>query len=401
MDPLEVKKQFPALSESIVVYLDSAATTQLPEAVLLAMSAYERGGRGNAGKGLYGFAALATAALADSRQMVADFIGAKIEELIFTKSTTEGLNLLARSLAKNLGPGDEVVLTIFEHHANLLPWRELATERGFTLKFLALDRRGGLDLAAAQDVITPRTKVVAACYVSNVLGTILPVAELASLAHAVGAVMVVDAAQAVGHLPIDVQELACDALVFGGHKMYGPDGIGSMYISPALRSKLGPMLYGGGMVDEVWAEGATYADDYRLFEAGSANVTGAVGLAAACRFLQALELTNVRKHESELRDILLQELERLPSVTVYGPQATGEAIGIVSFSVQGVHPHDVAQILADHGVAVRAGYHCAAPLARCLHEAGTVRVSFGVYSSRQDIDKLLLGLRLVTTRLGV
>ncbi len=397
----DIKNEFPALQASKGVYLDSAATTQLPESVIQEILSYERGGRGNPYRGLHEFSAHATALLNSSRSTVAKFIGAKSDELIFTKGTTESLNLVARSLGSQLGSGDEVVLTIFEHHANLLPWRELARELGFTIKYLPMAENGSVDLVLAAEIIGPKTRVVSVVHSSNVLGTILPVAELAKLAHLVGAWLIVDAAQSVARLPVNVNELGCDALAFGAHKMYGPEGIGALYVGERLQPHLKPLLYGGGMVNEVLDDDIRYADDVRLFEAGSPNVTGAVGFAAACEFLTTLGLSNVRQHELGLTTRLVHELGELPRLKIYSPDPALGRVGVVSFSVQGIHSHDVAQLLADQGIAVRAGYHCAAPLTRCLDGGGTVRVSLGVYNDETDVDRLIAGLRVVCDRLPV
>ena len=394
----DFKKHFSALHDPAVVYLDSAATTQVPESVLEAGARYERGGRGNPYRGLHTFAAQATKLLSSSRATVAAFIGARPEELLFTKGTTEGLNLVARALGSRLGPGDQVVLTIFEHHANLLPWRELAREQGFSIAYLPMAKNGSVDLELAKKIIGSKTKVVAITHASNVLGTILPVHELAVLAHDIGALVIVDAAQSVARLPVNVSELGCDALAFGAHKMYGPEGIGAVYISDRLRPQLSPLLYGGGMVDEVLDDTVRYAEDLRLFEAGSPNVGGAVGFAAACRFLQSLGLEHVRQHEGKLTAKLVRALAELPRVIIHSPQPELGRVGVVSFSIEGVHSHDVAQLLADQGVAIRAGYHCAAPLTRCLDIGGTVRVSFGVYNDLADVDKLIEGVKTVLAR---
>ena len=308
------------------------------------------------------------------------------------------MNLVARSLGGQLGPGDEIVLSIFEHHANLLSWRELARERGFEIKYLPMAENGGVDLELAAKIIGPKTKLVSITHASNVLGTIMPVAELGKLAHAVGAWLIIDAAQSVARLPVDVNELGCDALAFGAHKMYGPEGIGALYVSERLRPHLKPLLYGGGMVNEVLDDDIRYADDVRLFEAGSPNVGGAVGFAAACEFLTSLGLENVRQHELELTTKLVNELGELPRVKIHSPNPSLRRVGVVSFSIDGVHSHDVAQLLTDQGIAVRAGYHCAAPLTRCLDQGGTVRVSFGVYNSSTDVDRLIAGLKVVLAR---
>lgn len=395
---MDVKHHFPALIASPLVYLDNAATSQVPFSVLEAQESYVRLGRGNPYRGLHVFAARATETLIASRGVIAEFIGAESDELLFTKSTTEGLNLLAQSLGRKLGPGDEVVLSIFEHHANLLPWRELARERGFLIRYLPVSVDGSIDLGAARDTMNAHTKAVVVMHVSNVLGTIFPVKELGELAHAVGAVLLIDAAQSVAHMPVNVKELGCDALAFGAHKMYGPEGIGALYVSRKLRPLLQPLVYGGGMVDEVLDDDVTYADDVRLFEAGSPNVSGAVGFAAACTFLLAQGFTAIQQHEHELVKTLVSELINLPRVTVHFPQPEFGRIGVISFSITGVHSHDVAQLLADQGIAVRAGYHCAAPLTRCLDLSGTVRVSLGVYNTMDDVMKLVVGVQGILAR---
>ncbi|MEK7183444.1 MAG: cysteine desulfurase [Patescibacteria group bacterium] len=394
----DVKLQFPALHDDRVVYLDSAATTQMPEVVLKAVSDYERAGRGNPHRGLHDFAARATELLQASRAAVAQFIGAQPAELLFTKGTTEGLNLVTQALGSQLGPGDEVVLTIFEHHAMLLPWRQLALERGFTIKYLPMSEVGTVDLELAKRIITSKTRVVAVIHASNVLGTILPVAEIVELAHSVGAWVILDAAQSVARLPIDVRTLGCDAMAFGAHKMYGPEGIGALYIADRLRPHLKPLLFGGGMVDEVLDDTIRYAEDVRLFEAGSPNVGGAAGFAAACTFLKSLGLERVRERELALISRLVSGLDQLPRVKLHSAEPALGRVGVVSFSIEGVHSHDAAQILADQGIAVRAGYHCAAPLTRCLDLSGTVRVSFGVYSLATDVDRLVTGIRNVLDR---
>jgi cysteine desulfurase/selenocysteine lyase len=294
-----------------------------------------------------------------------------------------------------------VVLTIFEHHANLLPWRQLAAERGFEIKYLPMAGNGSLDIELARKVITSNTRVVAMAHASNVLGTILPVREIAEIAHEVGAWLIVDAAQSVARMPVDVQELGCDALAFGAHKMYGPEGIGALYISARLRPGLKPLLFGGGMVDEVLDDSIVYAEDVRLFEAGSPNVGGAVGLAAACTFLSSLGLDEVRKQEVALVDKLVALLADLPRVKIYSPKPEHGRVGVLSLSVEGVHSHDVAQLLADQGIAVRAGYHCAAPLTRCLDLGGTVRLSLGVYSSEDDIVRFVAALQTVLKRFPI
>lgn len=393
-----ILQQFSALRDREIVYLDNAATTQMPDVVLETMTRYELAGRGNPYRGLHAFAARATELLVQARATVAGFVGAQSDQLLFTKSTTEGLNLVAAALGAKLGPEDEVVLTIFEHHANVLPWRELARERGFKISYLPMSANGNVDIEQARRVITPNTKVVVAMHVSNVLGTVLPIDELADITHAAGALLIVDAAQSVARMTVNVDALKCDALAFGAHKMYGPEGIGALYVRENLRSLLRPLLYGGGMVDEVLDDDIRYAEDIRLFEAGSPNVAGAVGFAEACTFLTSIGLENIRRRELELTESLIAELHKLPGIKVYSPEHSPERVGVVSFAVNGVHSHDVAQMLADRQIAVRAGYHCAAPLTRCLNSSGTVRVSFGVHNDVADVDRLIVALKAVLER---
>ncbi|MFZ2681776.1 MAG: cysteine desulfurase [Patescibacteria group bacterium] len=394
----KIKRDFPALRAG-GVYLDNAATTQMPEVVWESMQAYLVAGRGNPHRGLHAWAERASGALQESRRQVAALLGAEPDELLFTKSATEGLNLLATSLAAHLGPGDEVLLSIFEHHANLLPWRELAKRQGFSLRYMPMAQDGSVDLDLVKGMVTAATKVISITYASNVLGVILPVAEITRLGHAVGALVIVDAAQVVGHVPVDVKILGCDALVFGAHKMYGPDGVGAVYVNGNLRKMLKPFLYGGGMVTEVLDDEIHYADDLRLFEAGSPNVTGAIGLAAACKYLMSLGLAEIQQHEAGLTQELMARLVEVPEVKVYVPNPKFGRLGVVSMSLEGVHSHDLAQVLADQGIAVRAGYHCAAPLTRCLNVSGTVRVSLGVYNDLADIEQLVTGIETGLKRL--
>ncbi len=379
---------------SKIIYLDHAATTPIAPEGLQAMIAYEESGRGNPYRGLHVRAERATDAYDQARATVAKFISASPDELIFTKGTTESLNLVVHGLAPSLGPTDEVILSLLEHHANLLPWRAAAQKYGFTLRFLPMTVEGLIDPAAAASVITDKTKVVALTHVSNVLGTITPMRRIADLAHAHGALVVCDAAQSAGHLPLSVVELGVDALAFGAHKMYGPMGIGALYLSQNLQKSIDPLLLGGGMVEEVLDDGcAIFARDVRKFEAGTPNVTGAVGFAAACEALLQKGMEQIVAHEQNITAYLLENLAQISSLTLYGPRTTESRLGVVSFSVQDMHSHDVAAALSQKHICVRAGYHCAAPLARCLHPDGTVRVSIGKETTKEDVDALLLSLR--------
>jgi len=371
-----------------MIYLDNAATTQMAPEVLEAMLQYEKDGRGNPHRGLHVFAERATIVLEAARTRISSFVGGNFDELIFTKSTTEGLNLAIENMTRGLKAGDEVVLTIFDHHATLLPLLERSKEQGFSLRTIPMTDKGELDLEKAREMIGQRTKLVVFPHVSNVLGTVLPAKELVELAKSVGAEVLVDGAQAVGHLPVDVVDLGCDAYAFGAHKMYGPMGIGALYVKRDALASWKPIIYGGGMIEEVEGESVRYLTGPRLFEAGTPNVTGALGFAAACNYVEMFGRNAIQEKEQELSKMLINGLSELLNVTIF-PSAQS----IVSFSVENMHPHDVAQYLSDKGIAVRAGHHCAAPLAKLLGPAGTVRVSFGATSTKEDVVALLSALQ--------
>ncbi len=399
MTPSFGRANFSSL-QSTLVYLDTAATSQMPQQVLEAMFAYEASGRGNPWRGLHSFALKATQAYTKSRHTVAKFVGASQERLIFCKSTTESLNLVASSLAYNLHEGDEVLVTAFEHHANLLPWRELAKKYHFTVRYMPVGKNNSLEEATIYESLRKNTKVIAVTHVSNVTGVILPITTLVQAAKKVGAYVVVDGAQAVGHIPVSVDDLGIDAYAFGAHKMYGPMGIGALALSPRLFSLLAPLNFGGGMVSEVAHTDNIYFDDVRRFEAGSPNVTGAVGFAAACEYLTSLGLEKVQQHENTFSSEVFNVLMSNPRIQILG-WPKGKRTGIFSFSFEGAHPHDVADILGREEIAVRAGYHCAQPFTRSLAEEGTVRVSLGVYNETSDIDRLSAGLKTVEKTLGL
>ncbi len=380
------------------VYLDNAATTQIAPEVLDDMVRFERDGRGNPHRGLHAFAGRATIVLEAARTRVSSFIGGS-DELIFTKSTTEGLNLAIMNLTRGLGAGDEVVLTIFDHHATLLPLYEASKRQGFVLRTIGSAQRPtpAAIVDDARAIIGPRTKLVVFPHVSNVLGTVLPAKELVEIAKSVGAKVLIDGAQAVGHMNVDVGEIGCDAYAFSAHKMYGPMGIGALYVKRDVLKGWSPMMYGGGMIEEVERVKSKeesndikvrYLTGPRLFEAGTPNVTGAFGFMAACHYVDGIGRTKIQKEESELARYLIDRLSESPSITIHPSRGS-----IVSFSVRNMHPHDVAQGLSDHGVMVRAGNHCAAPLAQSLDPAGTVRVSVGVTTTRADIDYLIDALK--------
>lgn len=384
------RKVFPVFRSHDVAYLDHAATCQMPDAVFQAMIDYETSGRANAGRGLYPWSARATEAFAVARSRVAAFVGARPERLIFTRGATDGLNMVAQSLAERLGPGDEVLVTLADHHASLLPWRVLAKRRGFSVRTVPLGEAAAFSLDVFREFVGPQTKVVAVPMVSNVLGNVFPVVDIVQIARRVSAFVVVDAAQAVGHLPVDIVQLGCDALAFSAHKMYGPTGIGALALSDRMWVGMEPTIFGGGMVDS--AEELSWRDGVARFEAGTQDVAGAVGFAAAAEWLAAIGWEAVRAHEAWLTEELLVRLKTLP-VSLLDPSDIGDRIGIVSFTLDGIHAHDVAEILGRRNVCVRAGHHCVEPLAKALSPAGSVRVSLGLPNDGGDIERLIDGLQ--------
>lgn len=377
------------------IYLDHAATTRITPEALRAMVAFEESGRGNPFRGVHAAAYRSTVAYEDARKTVADFFGASVEQTIFTKGTTEGLNIVASGFARHLQSGDEIVLSLLEHHAQSLPWRAVAESKGCTIRFIPLTQDGLVDVEAARKIITSKTKIVAVTHVSNILGSIVPIKEIAEIAYAVGAYVCVDGAQAAGHISVNIQDLGADAYAVSAHKMYGPMGIGALFLSPQLQDKLQPLLLGGGMIEEILADGCpVFAEGTRRFEAGTPNVTGAVGFAAACGVLFGKQQEIVR-YEQELTELLWNGLRDIENITLYGPVPGSVRTGVISFSVKGMHPHDVAQVLADKEIAVRAGFHCAATLARCLHPDGVVRVSIGKDTTREECEKFLDVVRFI------
>lgn len=408
MNIKRIKKEFPLLDrQSRLVYLDSAATTQTPETVIRAMNAYYTDYRANIHRGVYDLSARATDAYEGARRDVARLIGADENEVVFTSGTTHGLNLLASSIGRMLKPGDNVVLTRMEHHANLIPWQQAAKRYGFQLRFIDLGSTGfALHTDMLSKVIDGRTKVVSMVHVSNTLGTVNPIETIIAQAKNVGAMTIVDAAQSVAHMPIDVQKLDCDALVFSAHKMYGPTGVGVLYAKKALLEHMQPYFFGGDMIREVSYADATWHDVPWKFEAGTPNIAGVIGLGAAVKFIESIGFEAISKHEQELTEYALEKLQTIEGVTIIGPKTRLHAaspdrggdsgrIGVISFIIDGVHPHDVATILNDHNIAVRAGHHCTMPLMKLLGIPGTTRASFGVYNTREDVDVLVNSIQKV------
>lgn len=388
-------KDFPILKSGLI-YLDNSATTQKPSKVIEAVKQYYEEGNANVHRGIYKLAQKSTVLYEKAHEVVAKFIGAEFEEVIFTKGTTEGLNLLAYSLGKNLQAGDEIILTEMEHHSNIVPWQQIAKEKGAVLKFIPITKDFRLDLEKVQELITKKTKIVSVVHMSNVLGTINPIKEIAEAAHSVGAVLIVDAAQSVPHMPINVKELNCDFLVFSGHKMCAPTGIGVLYGRKELLGTMQPFLYGGDMIREVSFEKASWNDLPWKFEAGTPNMAGAAGLMAAIEYLQKIGMENIAAHGQELAKYALEKLSAIPTIIILGLTNTENRGPVISFTIEGMHPHDVSEMLDKENIAVRGGFHCAMPLFSKLGIDGSIRASFYIYNTLEDIDRLVEAAKKIT-----
>lgn len=402
------KDDFPLLKNSTaggkpLVYLDNAATTQKPAQVIEAVKEYYEQYNANPHRGAYPLSEKATEVYEAAREKVAEFIGADgPEEIVFTKGTTESLNLVASSYGlDNIREGDEILISIAEHHSNLIPWQAVAKTRNARLRYLYTDENGKLPLEEISAKINVRTKIVAVTQVSNVLGIVNSLGEIVRRAREVGAVVVVDAAQGIPHMPIDVRALDVDFLAFSGHKLYAPTGIGVLYGKKEHLSKMQPLLFGGGMVDDVSEQAATFAGGPSKFEGGTQNVEGAVGLHAAIDYLEGIGYERIGQIESELTQYALTRLHSIPHITVYGKESGNNRAGIISFNIDGAHPHDVSTILSADNVAIRSGHHCAHPLMRHMGVNATCRVSLCFYNTRDDIDILIESICKVREVLGL
>ena len=401
LDAAKIRQDFPILSKLVygkpLVYLDNAATSQKPSSVIQTLVDYYEGYNSNVHRGVHALSMESTQRYEEAREKVARFIGApSIENLIFVRNTTEGINLVAGTWATaNLNAGDEILVTEMEHHSNLVPWQQLAKAKGATLRFIPVTDEGTLDLSDLDSLINHQTKLVAMTHMSNVLGTINPVKEIAVKAHAVGAHVLIDAAQSVPHLPVDVIDLDCDFLAFSSHKMLGPTGIGGLYVRSSVLEQMEPFLTGGEMVQEVTFQSATWNDLPMRFEAGTPNIAGSIGLGAAVDYLEALGMDEVHRHETEITQYALEALKELAEeFTFYGPTDPAQRGGIISFSSTHIHPHDLGTILDRAGIAIRAGHHCAMPLVRDrLGVAATARASFYIYNTTDEVDLLVATLK--------
>jgi len=395
MNP-SIREQFPILHQEInghpLVYLDNAATSQKPQSVIDAIKHYYDFENSNVHRGVHTLGSRATDAYEGAREKVAKFINARrTQEIIFTRGTTTALNIVASSYARSVcKEGDEIVITAMEHHSNLIPWQQVAKATGATLKYIPLQPDGNIDLADVEKTITGNTKIVAIAYVSNVMGVIHPVKQIAEIAHRNGAVIVVDGAQSTPHMKVDVQDLDCDFYALSGHKMCGPTGIGALYGKKALLESMEPVEFGGEMIDDVGLYDSTWKELPWKFEGGTPIIAGAVGLGAAIDFLEQIGMDKIARHESVLAAYATERLSEIGGLTIYGPAK--RHVGVVTFNLGDVHPHDVATVLDASGVAIRAGHHCCQPLMRWLQVSATARASFYLYNTEQDVDRLVSAL---------
>ncbi|ANF96251.1 cysteine desulfurase [Paenibacillus bovis] len=399
-----IREQFPILHQEVnghpLVYLDNAATSQKPRVVLDALRHYYEYDNSNVHRGVHTLGTRATDAYEGAREKIARFINAsRSEEIVFTRGTTTALNLVASSYGgPRLQPGDEIVVTPMEHHSNLIPWQQLALRTGATLKYIPLQPDGNIDLADVEKVINDNTKIVSVVYVSNVLGVVNPVKEIAEIAHRHGAIMVVDGAQSTPHMKVDVQDLDCDFYALSSHKMCGPTGFGALYGKRKLLAQMEPIEFGGEMINDVGLYESDWKDAPWRFEGGTPIISGAVGLGAAIDFLSEIGMDKIEAHEAHLANYAMERMSQIEGIKIYGPAK--RKVGIVTFNLEGVHPHDLATVLDTYGVAIRAGHHCCQPLMRWLEASSTARASFYLYNNEQDVDRLIEALVLTKEYFG-
>ena len=396
-DAKKIRADFPVLNQIVndepLIYLDNAATTQKPQAVLDILNHYYLQDNANVHRGVHTLAERATAEFEAARKKVQQFIHANSnKEIVFTKGTTDSLNIIAQSYGEFIQAGDEIVISKMEHHANLIPWQQLVKRKQAVLRYIPLTADGHLDVQAAKTIINEKTAIVALAQVSNVLGTVNPVKEIAQLAHQHKAIMVVDGAQAVAHMPVDVQDLDCDFYCFSGHKMCGPTGIGVLYGKQTLLEKMEPVAFGGEMIDFVDLYESTWTELPWKFEAGTPNIASAIGLGAAIDYLEKIGMQTIHEYEQAIVAELLPKLQQIDGLTIYGPQNPAEHTAVIAFNLDHLHPHDVASALDMQGIAVRAGHHCAQPLIKELGCFATARASFYFYNTKEEADQLVAAI---------
>lgn len=390
----KIKADFPIFSEhKKLVYLDNAATSQKPQVVINALVNFYSKQNANVHRGVYELSEIASSLYEEARQNLAKFIGAKSDEIIFTKGTTDSLNMLALSLADDIKKDDEILVADFEHHSNFLPWQNLAKKADARFEILESDKNGFISEPEWQKKLSKKTKIVAIAHASNVLGTIQDIKSVAEKVHSVGALLVVDGAQAIPHLPVDVKELDCDFYAFSGHKMLGPMGIGILYGRSELLQKMNPAYLGGGMINEVTFYNASYAESPEKFEAGTPNVAGAIALSTAADYLSEIGLDKIRQHEIELNEYLIKELKKIERVELLGEAKANQRTGLISFAVKNIHAHDLSDFLAKKGLSLRAGFHCAMPLHESHDFGATLRVSHYLYNEQKDLQFFIESLK--------
>ncbi|EJA6228282.1 cysteine desulfurase [Listeria monocytogenes] len=407
IDIQKIRADFPILAQEInekpLAYLDNAATSQKPKQVIEALTHYYEFDNANVHRGVHTLAARATDAYEAARGKVAKFIHAReVAEIIFTRGTTSAINLVVDSYAEaNIEAGDEIVISYLEHHSNLIPWQQLAKRKGAVLKYIELEEDGTISVEQAKKTIGEKTKIVALAHVSNVLGTITPMKEIAAIAHQFGAVILVDGAQAVPHMEVDVVDLDADFYAFSGHKMMAPAGIGALYGKRELLDAMEPTEFGGEMIDFVELYDSTWKELPWKFEAGTPIIGGAIALGAAIDYLAEVGLANIHAHEQALASYAIEEMSKIEGITIYGPKDASKRCGLVTFNLEGAHPHDIATILDEDGIAIRAGHHCAQPLMKWLDVSSTARASFYIYNTKEEIDALIDGLKLTKEYFGL
>ncbi|EJQ0571332.1 TPA: cysteine desulfurase [Listeria innocua] len=407
IDIQKIRADFPILAQEInekpLAYLDNAATSQKPKQVIEALTHYYEFDNANVHRGVHTLAARATDAYESARGKVAKFIHAReVAEIIFTRGTTSAINLVVDSYAEaNIEAGDEIVISYLEHHSNLIPWQQLAKRKGAVLKYIELEEDGTISVEQAKKTIDEKTKIVALAHVSNVLGTITPIKEIAAIAHQFGAVILVDGAQAVPHMEVDVVDLDADFYAFSGHKMMAPTGIGALYGKRELLDAMEPTEFGGEMIDFVELYDSTWKELPWKFEAGTPIIGGAIALGAAIDYLAEVGLANIHAHEQALASYAIEEMSKIEGITIYGPKDASKRCGLVTFNLEGAHPHDIATILDEDGIAIRAGHHCAQPLMKWLDVSSTARASFYIYNTKEEIDALIDGLKLTKEYFGL
>ena len=392
-----IKNEFPVLNQIVndepLVYLDNAATTQKPLSVFSAIKDYYENDNANVHRGVHTLAERATEKYEAAREKVRAFINAKsTKEVLFTRGTTTSINWVAQFAGQILKADDEIVISIMEHHSNIVPWQEVAKKTGAILKFVYL-KEGELDMEDLRQKVTAQTKFVSIAHVSNVLGTINPIEEISKIAHEQGAYLVVDGAQSTPHMTLDLQKMDVDFFAFSGHKMMGPTGIGVLYGKEELLNQFEPVEFGGEMIDFVYESHSTWTELPWKFEAGTPNIAGAIALGAAIDYIQELGIDQIHQHEAELIDYVMPKLQNIEGLTIYGPKDNKKRSGVIAFNIEGLHPHDVATALDMEGVAVRAGHHCAQPLLNYLDTPATARASFYIYNTKADCDKLVEALQ--------